>query len=148
MTNQRAKRTSASGDLILVGDEDDDRDLAQLEAGLAIDPRRARDALAAQAERFYRASLREARLRAMLDRDERQFTLTEARVLDDLRSGASRRDDAPPDALLVARSRVHADVEAARRAVSVSRRRLWLAESLRHAYEMRHAALIALIASK
>lgn len=146
MTNHRTVRTSASGDLTLVGDEDDDRALVDLEVSLRIDAPR-RD-LIAQPDKFYRAALREARLRADYERNERQLMLTEARVLDDLREAASRRDDPMSDTKLVARARVHAEVEAARRLAGASRRKLALAEALCRAYEMRHAALIALVTSK
>lgn len=141
------ERRASGPDLDLVGYEDDDAQLTQFERGLAVDVRSARELLAGQSEKYYCAALREARLRSEYERAARQVELTHDRVADFIREAARRRGEALTDAAVASRAAAHAEVEAARVEAAGARRRLLLAEALVRAYEMRHAALLALVAS-
>ena len=119
---------------MLAGEEEGDPTLSRLEAGLAIDVSKLEDELARQPDRYYRASLRAARLEARVAEAEAEARAAEGRVLVYLREQAEDRASPPPDAVLLARARQHADVDAAERRARELRRRLLAARALEAAY--------------
>ena len=140
-SSERREGRRSAATFMLAGEEEGDPTLSHLEAGLAIDAGKLEDELARQPDRYYRASLRAARLEARVADAEAGARAAEGRVLAYLREQAEDRASPPPDAVLLARARQHADVDAAERRARELRRRLLTARALESAYAQRMRAL-------
>ena len=140
-SSERREGKRSAVTFMLAGEEEGDPILSRLEAGLAIDVGKLEDELARQPDRYYRASLRAARLEARVADAEAEARAAEGRVVMYLREQAEDRASPPPDAILLARARQHADVDAAERRARELRRRLLAARALESAYAQRMRAL-------
>ena len=140
-SSERSASRRAAVTFMLAGEEDGDPTLLRLEAGLAIDASKLEDELARQPDRYYRASLRAARLEARVAEAEAEARAAENRIFVYLREQAADRAAPPPDAVLLARARQHADVDVAERRARELRRRLLAARALEAAYMQRMGAV-------
>lgn len=131
--DRRASAREAPITFMLAGDELGDQDLSRLESGLAVDPGDLEAALVSQAENYYRAALRAARLEAQHVAAEADARAAEARVVVFLR----QQDATVPDVVLLARAQQHADVAAAAQRAAGAQRLLLCARALESAYEQR-----------
>lgn len=134
-----------SGAFLLAGEEEDDAELSRLEAALALDPRRPREAAASQPDLYYRAALRAARLEAQVAAAECDVLGAQERVAGPMREANASRHQPLSEEQIADRVRKSSEVDRAVRAAGELRRRLGMARALHAAYEARGRLLEALL---